>query len=74
MRTTTIPRALTIAVITLSCALLGAPSATAQVERVVDPDWTMPRTADGQPDLQGLWGTRPSRRWNVRRRLQQKPS
>ncbi|MDA1093411.1 MAG: hypothetical protein O3A25_09130 [Acidobacteria bacterium] len=35
-----------------------APSADAQVERVRDPGWTTPRTPDGQPDLQGLWGNK----------------
>ena len=33
-------------------------SVTAQVERVADPTWVTPRTADGQPDLQGLWGNK----------------
>ena len=31
----------------------------AQIDRVVDPNWTHPRTSDGQPDLQGRWGNKP---------------
>ena len=58
MQTGITPRTLTVAVITLACALIATPSATAQVERVADPTWTMPRTDDGQPDLQGLWGNK----------------
>ena len=58
MQTCIAHRALVIAVVTLTCALVGAPLATAQVERVLDPNWTMPRTADGQPDLQGKWGNK----------------
>ena len=49
---------LAVAVVMLGCALTGAPLATAQVERVADTTWTMPRTADGQPDLQGKWGNK----------------
>ena len=30
----------------------------AQIDRVVDPNWTHPRTSDGQPDLQGMWGNK----------------
>ena len=33
-------------------------SVAAQVERVADPNWVTPRTVDGQPDLQGLWGNK----------------
>ena len=58
MQTRIGPRTLTVAAITLTCALVGTSSVTAQVERVVDPTWTMPRTDDGQPDLQGLWGNK----------------
>ena len=47
---------LTVAVIALTGALVGPSTSTAQVHRVVDPTWETPRTADGQPDLQGLWG------------------
>ncbi len=58
MQTRITPRTLRVVVITLTCALIGTPSATAQIERVVDPTWTMPRTPDGQPDLQGKWGNK----------------
>ena len=49
---------LTVAVIALTGALVGPSTSTAQVHRVVDPTWETPRTADGQPDLQGLWGNK----------------
>ena len=42
----------------LTCGLLAAVPAMAQVERVIDPNWTTPRTPDGQPDLQGIWGNK----------------
>ena len=48
----------TTAVISLTCALGFPFTAAAQVERVADPSWRTPRTHDGQPDLQGLWGNK----------------
>ena len=58
MGTLASPRILAVVVITLNYVLLGATSATAQLERVVDSNWTIPRTADDQPDLQGMWGNK----------------
>ena len=37
---------------------LGVLPAEAQVDRVRDPNWTVPRLPDGQPDLQGKWGNK----------------
>ena len=47
-----------VALIAVIIAGLVPHTATAQVERVRDPGWTTPRTPDGQPDLQGLWGNK----------------
>jgi len=58
MGTLTSPRMLTVVVIVLNYLFLGTTLATAQPERVVDPNWTIPRTPDDQPDLQGMWGNK----------------
>ena len=44
--------------LTFALTLLVALPAAAQVGRVRDPSWTTPRTPDGQPDLQGIWGNK----------------
>ena len=51
-------RCLLIAALAAAGLLAGAAGASAQLDRVVDPDWTLPRTPDGQPDLQGMWGNK----------------
>ncbi len=51
-------RSCTIAALTVVAACAAASTATAQVSRVSDPNWTLSRTADGQPDLQGVWGNK----------------
>jgi hypothetical protein len=39
-------------------SLIAASPVAAQIERVRDSNWTTPRTPDGQPDLQGIWGNK----------------
>ncbi len=51
-------RFVTVTALAVAFALAGAAGADAQLERVIDPDWTLPRTPDGQPDLQGKWGNK----------------
>ena len=41
-------------VVLIACTLLMAGPVTAQT-RTASEDWTVPRTPDGRPDLQGLW-------------------
>ena len=49
---------LTMCVVATTCTLLCVQPVSAQIARVANPAWTMPRTPDGQPDLQGLWGNK----------------
>ena len=58
MRTSFARWLLTITGFIVTCAIAIVPTAVAQVERVIDPNWTMPLTSDGQPDLQGMWGNK----------------
>ncbi len=47
----------TLAVVGTLCAAFPL-AASGQVHRVADPNWTHSRTADGHPDLQGMWGNK----------------
>ena len=44
--------------LTFALTLAVTAPGVAQVDRVRDPSWTTPRTPDGQPDLQGMWGNK----------------
>ncbi len=43
--------------IPIALALLGPPGVAAQGPTATAKTWTVPRTPDGQPDLQGFWNT-----------------
>ncbi len=58
MKTRTTLRLLFAPGIACALALVVALPAAAQIDRVRDPNWTTPRTSDGQPDLQGIWGNK----------------
>ncbi len=56
---TTIANRLAIIISILVFMFTGASAtAMAQLSRVTDGAWTVSRTADGQPDLQGIWGNK----------------
>ena len=49
-------RGLTAAVVVVAAVVLMAPAVVfGQASDVAPEGWTMPRTQDGQPDLQGVW-------------------
>ena len=58
MKTRATRRRLTATGIVFTLAWLAAAPASAQLDRVRDPNWTTPRTPDGRPDLQGIWGNK----------------
>ena len=58
MKTRAIWRPLVVSCAVFVLALTAAAPAAAQLDRVRDPNWTAPRTPDGQPDLQGVWGNK----------------
>ena len=51
-------RLTTISVVSVLIVIGASATAMAQLTRVADTTWTVSRTADGQPDLQGIWGNK----------------
>ena len=51
-------RLITISVASGFVVAGASTTAVAQLTRVADSSWTVSRTADGQPDLQGIWGNK----------------
>jgi len=47
-----------VIMVAIAALSLGALPTSAQIDRVRDPNWTTPRTPDGHPDLQGMWGNK----------------
>lgn len=58
MESSRIRASLEIGVLVAAILFAAVPVAWSQVGRVVDQNWTMPRTPNGHPDLQGLWGNK----------------
>ena len=58
MKTRATVRPLVVTGVMFAFTLIVALPAAAQIERVREPNWTTPRTPDGQPDLQGIWGNK----------------
>ena len=53
-----ITRAPAVLAVAAVAGIFSAGVALAQVERVIDSNWSMPRTAHGHPDLRGMWGNK----------------
>ena len=51
-------RLITITVVSGLVVTGASTTAMAQLARVADNSWAVSRTADGQPDLQGIWGNK----------------
>ena len=58
MLTIVAKRLITISVVSAFVVAGASTTAMAQLARVADNSWTVSRTADGQPDLQGIWGNK----------------
>ena len=63
-----------IVVALIAVAALWALPAASQTQPSSSSDWTVPRTADGQPDLQGLWTNNSATPSSDRNSLPTRPS